>query len=97
MKLEPSQNFAPKLLQKPKVTNRAPAPVPELPPLGGTVEVELPDVGEESLEILLDWYEKHFLDPYPNKCQLKKMSELTGLNKSEIRHWASEVRKVRNF
>jgi hypothetical protein len=55
---------------------------------------DLPEVGEESLEILLDWYEKHLFESFLHKNHLKKMSMLTGLNKSIIRQWASKVRKV---
>jgi hypothetical protein len=68
--------------------------LPSFEPIKG---ISLPDVGEESLEILLDWYEKHYTNPPPNKHQLKKMSEITGLNKSTIRAWTSAVRKVRNL
>mmetsp|Transcript_24208 Transcript_24208/g.27922 ORF Transcript_24208/g.27922 Transcript_24208/m.27922 type:complete len:209 (-) Transcript_24208:7-633(-) len=59
----------------------------------GIQPVDLPDVGEESLEILVDWYEKNFFNPYPNKNQLKRINLLTGLNKSTIRSWTTQVRK----
>ena len=55
---------------------------------------DLPDVGEESLEILLDWYEKHPVNPKPNKIQMNKIAQLTGLNKSTIRIWMGIIRKV---
>lgn len=56
--------------------------------------VDIPDVGEESLEILIDWYEKNFINPYPSKSHLNKINKLTGLSKSTIREWATIVRKV---
>jgi len=50
-------------------------------------------VGEESLEILLDWYEKNYDKALPNKLQIKRLSDLTSLSKSIIRGWTSQVRK----
>ncbi|CAI2373677.1 unnamed protein product [Moneuplotes crassus] len=55
----------------------------------------LPDVGEESLEVLLDWYEKNYARPIPNKLQIRRLHELTSLTKSEIRAWTAKVRKYK--
>jgi len=56
--------------------------------------VKLKEVGDDSLEILLDWYEKNFIRPSPNKLQIKRLSSLANLSKSEVRNWTSQVRKV---
>ncbi|CAI2361804.1 unnamed protein product [Moneuplotes crassus] len=56
--------------------------------------LDIPEVGE-SLEILLEWYERHIHRPIPHKAQIAKLHEQTNLSKTIIRAWLAKVRKYK--